>query len=145
MKIPIKKGYYQIRLSKSGVKKSYQVHRLVATAFIPNPNNLPQVNHKDENKLNNDARNLEWCTVAYNNSYGTRLNRVSKTNKLRKTVGKYDVDGVIIEIYPSVQIAAKKNNTHSLNISKCCRGLQKSCHGFIYKFLSIEGGGASVN
>lgn len=56
-----------------------RVHRLVAIAFIPNPNNLPQVNHKDENKSNNDVDNLEWCTAKYNNRYGTKLERISKS------------------------------------------------------------------
>ena len=75
------KGYYQVSLWKNGKRKIFLVHRLVAQTFIPNPDNLPQVNHKDENKLNNCVNNLEWCTQAYNNSYGTRLQRVSSTLK----------------------------------------------------------------
>lgn len=75
------KGYCEIRLAKDGKRKDFIVHRLVAQAFIPNPNNLPQVNHIDENKTNNCVNNLEWCTQAYNNSYGTRLERVSATLK----------------------------------------------------------------
>lgn len=67
-----KDGYLRVQLSKGGVRKSFRVHRLVAQAFIPNPDNLPQVNHKDENKLKNEAINLEWCTAEYNTNYGTR-------------------------------------------------------------------------
>lgn len=55
-----------------------KIHRIVATAFIPNPNNLPQVNHKDENKKNNHLENLEWCTPKYNMEYGTRMNKIFK-------------------------------------------------------------------
>lgn len=66
-------GYLKVRIKN----KLVSVHRLVAEAFIPNPNNLPQVNHKDENKLNNDVSNLEWCDAKYNSSYGTRAERLS--------------------------------------------------------------------
>ena len=62
-------GYYRVHLSVNGERKHYLVHRLVAEAFIPNPNNLPCVNHKDEDKTNNSVDNLEWCDVAYNNAY----------------------------------------------------------------------------
>ena len=74
-------GYAIVILSDFG-KRDYQlVHRLVAQAFIPNPNNYPVVNHKDENPSNNNVDNLEWCTVRYNNEYGTRVERASKNRK----------------------------------------------------------------
>ena len=75
------KGYYEVALWKDSKRKMFLVHRLVAQMFIPNPDNLPQVNHIDENKTNNCVDNLEWCTQLYNNLYGTRLERVS--NSLR--------------------------------------------------------------
>lgn len=81
------KGYQAVELWKFGKRKSYLVHRLVALSFVPNPDNLPQINHKDENKLNNNADNLEWCTQFYNNIYGTRLQRVSKTLSSRNIAG----------------------------------------------------------
>ena len=68
-------GYLLVGLYKNNIEKKYSVHRLVAEAFIPNPYNLPQVNHKDENKQNNVVSNLEWCTHEYNNTYGTRIER----------------------------------------------------------------------
>lgn len=68
-------GYYTVNLHKDGVMKTYYVHKLVAEAFIPNPDNLPCINHKDENKLNNSVSNLEWCTVKYNTNYGTCIER----------------------------------------------------------------------
>lgn len=75
------KGYLRVSLWKDGKGKKYSIHRLVAIAFIPNPDNLPEVNHKDENKFNNNVDNLEWCTVAYNNTYGTRIQRFSESHK----------------------------------------------------------------
>lgn len=74
-------GYIRISLCKNGVQKSFALHRLVAEHFIPNPNNLPQINHKDENKENNNVDNLEWCTPKYNTNYGTRTERASNTAK----------------------------------------------------------------
>lgn len=73
--------YNVVSLTKNGVSKSFYVHRLVAEAFIPNPLNLPQVNHKDENKINNKSENLEWCTNDYNHSYGTGIQR--QADKIR--------------------------------------------------------------
>lgn len=81
LKTKLKKRYAEIGLNSKGKRKSHLVHRLVAKAFIPNPNNYPCVNHKDENPFNNNVNNLEWCTVAYNNSYGSRLERMSNTKK----------------------------------------------------------------
>lgn len=76
-----KNGYSHITLHKEDKMKTFLTHRLVAMTFIPNPNNYPQVNHKDEVKTNNCISNLEWVTQEYNNSYGTRLERMSKTKK----------------------------------------------------------------
>ena len=77
----VRNGYVSTRLSKNGEVKNCLVHRLVAMAFIPNPNNLPQVNHKDENKQNNHVDNLEWCDRLYNNNYGTAKARHSASKK----------------------------------------------------------------
>lgn len=79
MTIYTRKGYSIVKLSINNKAKEMKVHRLVANAFIPNPNNFPCVNHKDENKSNNNIDNLEWCTYEYNNSYGTRIERQSKS------------------------------------------------------------------
>lgn len=78
-------GYKMIDLRMNGKRKRVYVHRLVAQAFIPNPNNLPQVNHKDENKLNNFVDNLEWCTHTYNQRYGTKNARMVLTRRKNGT------------------------------------------------------------
>ena len=77
-----KKGYPYVHLSKDGKSVSKRIHRLVAEAFIPNPDNLPIVNHKDEDKTNNHVSNLEWCTNKYNSNYGNRCQNISKTIRL---------------------------------------------------------------
>ena len=75
-----KKNYKFVILSKNDIRKNFQVHRLVAMTFLPNPDNLPQVNHKDENPSNNNLENLEWCTAKYNSNYGNHCNRISERN-----------------------------------------------------------------
>lgn len=77
-------GYLVVKIKQNGVNHSLRVHRAVAMAFVPNLNNLPQVNHKDEDKLNNCAYNLEWCTSEYNNNYGTKRYRISNSIKNKK-------------------------------------------------------------
>ena len=72
-------GYIQVSLYKNGIKTGLKVHRLVAEAFIPNPDNLPQVNHKDEDRTNNNVTNLEWCTAKYNSNYGHRTENAINT------------------------------------------------------------------
>lgn len=78
------RGYKQVGLHKDGKSKRVGVHRLVAKAFIPNPDDLPQVNHKDENPSNNDASNLEWCSAKYNANYGTARERIKATKAKNK-------------------------------------------------------------
>lgn len=74
-------GYMQVCLYQNGKITTYKTHRLVAEAFIPNINNLPEVNHKDENKINNCVDNLEWCTSSYNKNYGTRNTKCMHTKR----------------------------------------------------------------
>ena len=76
-----KKGYLRVGISKNGESKTYSVHRLVAQAFIPNLNNLPQINHKNEDKTDNRVENLEFCDAKYNNTYGTRIQRFVENMK----------------------------------------------------------------
>ena len=87
-------GYKVVALNcGNGKQKFVTVHRLVAQAFVPNPDNLPCVNHKDENKTNNNADNLEWCTVAYNNRYGTHIEKCAAA-KRKAVIGTKDGEEV---------------------------------------------------
>lgn len=133
----LKRGYLVIGLRKNGIRKWHSIHRLVAMAFIDNKDNKPQVNHKDENKLNNRVDNLEWCTASYNNNYGTRQERVSNTNKLRQKVYMYDLDGNLIDSFKSVKEASIKTPYCMSSISNYCRNITK-CKGYVF---SYEGGG----
>lgn len=130
-----KYGYFHIHLDKNGERKWFAVHRLIAITFLKNPNNFPQINHKNEIKTDNRIENLEFCTALFNNTYGTRLKRVSKKNKLKKVVLKYDLNGNFIKKYSSVSEATKKNNISSISsVSCCCNGKIKQTHGYIFKF-----------
>lgn len=80
------RGYKVVTLSNQGKLKQIKVHRLVAAAFIPNPNGYPEINHKDERKCNNLVENLEWCTTQYNTSYGTRASRMVATKRMKTAV-----------------------------------------------------------
>ena len=133
-----KYGYLSVSLCKDGKIKHYLLHRLVAQTFIPNPDNLPQINHKDEDKTNNAASNLEWCDRKYNNNYGTRNERVAKglrnhPNK-SKTVSQYTIDGTLVGSYPSTNEAERQTGYSNGNISACCRGKMKQAYGFVWKY-----------
>lgn len=126
------KGYFCVYLSKDGKRKCYLIHRLVAEAFIPNPNNHPCVNHKDEDKTNNVVENLEWCTHQYNNNYGGRNKKVAE--KLSKPIQQFTLDGKFVKEYPSVREAGRQNNLHYQNIWKCLKGKYKHCGGYVWKY-----------
>ena len=136
MKEIINYGYSHVILCKNGKQKYCKIHRLVAQAFIPNPEKLPQVNHKDENKSNNKADNLEWCSLKYNINYGTRTERVAKTK--RKAVLQCDLKGNVIKKWNSISEAEKKLNIRNENIVAVCRNRKKAAGGYIWKYEQIE-------
>lgn len=125
-----KDNYLTIRLSKDKTRKHIGVHRLVAQAFISNPDNLSQVNHKDENKENNFVENLEWCTQVYNMSYGTRVQRLSME------VNQYDLQGNFIKKWNSIKEAERQ--LHIRHISDCCKEKVISAGGYIWKYTDND-------
>lgn len=153
-------GYKRVRLSKNGKVKRYGVHRLVALTFIPNSNNYPMINHKDENKANNAVWNLEWCTIQYNNNYGTHNEKLSKSLKGKnnpmygkkgnntmygkkgkehpksKAVLMFTKEGEFIKRFDSVADANEYlgKGRYNTNIYLCAEGTNKIAYGYIFKY-----------
>jgi hypothetical protein len=140
-----KDGYQIVCLSDENSQKSTRLHRLIAEAFVPNPCNKPHINHKDENKANNLATNLEWTTVKENNNYGTRNKRVSKTKTNNtyncRPVFQYSLAGEFIKAWPSLSEPCRVFGYDNSLISRCCRGIKKTAYGF--KWLFTQENGAS--
>lgn len=128
-------GYKVITMSSGDRKKPQSVtaHRLVAMAFIPNPDNLPSVNHKDEDKLNNRVENLEWCDNLYNTRYGTGQQR---SRDARKRPVEAVRDGVVVQRYNCVGDAAEALGVSPSSIKDVLRKKRwhKSCRGFEWRF-----------
>lgn len=133
----IKNGYWTVNLSKKNVVKTYLVHRLIAEAFIPNPDNLPFINHKDEVRTNNNIDNLEWCTHQYNCNYGTARERqnITRANNpndpaIRKLVGEknssavkcFTPSGEFVALFKSLTEASEKTGVHISSIIRHCKG-----------------------
>ena len=120
-----KDGYLFVHLYKDGKMKNCYVHRLVAMAYIPNPENLPQINHRDENKTNNCLQNLEWCDAKYNSNYGT-------INDRRKNpILQFTLDGEFVREWPSATDVGKEVRD---NIYHCLKERTKSAYGYIWKY-----------
>ncbi len=126
-------GYLRVLLCNNSLLKRFLVHRLVAFAFPEICGEWFEgavVNHKDENKQNNYAENLEWCTTDYNNKYGDRL------NKIQKPIIQYSLDGNIINSFKSIKDAEKYLNIRysGNNIITCLKGKQKTAYGYIWRY-----------
>lgn len=133
LKLKKRNNYLGIDLHKNGELRTYSVHRLVAQAFIPNPNNLPQVNHIDENKINNQIDNLEWCTVLYNNTYGTRMERQIASKNI--PIYGFTNNPYYRKIwFSSISQAKDFINGDQTGISHVLRGRYKTHKGWSFKY-----------
>lgn len=151
-------GYCYVNLYKEGVVKTFKTHRLVCQAFIPNPQNYPCVNHKDENPSNNTIENLEWCSYTYNINYGLRNERASKaiskalkgrvfsqdhkyklSKVQRKPVAQYNKNGELVGLYTSVKQASELLNIQKDCITRCCNGKHKSAGNYMFRYIKKAG------
>lgn len=131
MKLDItKNGYVRVGLYDNGKTIHYLIHRLVAEAFLPNPNDLPCVNHKDENRQNNILSNLEWCSYEYNNTYGTRIEKAVKAKS--KPVKQLTMDGEFIKLWDS---AAEASKAIGAQVYRAANGSRKSAGGYRWEYV----------
>lgn len=133
------RGYIRVVLYKDGHRKPLLVHRLVAESFIPNPQGLETVNHKDEVKTNNTVSNLEWMSIKDNINYGTRNKRISKSNtnnpKISKQIQMLDKQtGELLATFPSLAEAERVTGIAHQSIFQCCNGKRKSAGGYIWRY-----------
>jgi hypothetical protein len=131
-----KYGYLKVSLSMQGIQRTERVHRLVAKAFIENPNNFPIINHKDENKTNNNVKNLEWCTPAYNVNYNGAAVRGGISRRI--PINQYTKDFDFIKRWEGRFEIENFYNFDGSSISKCCIGKAKSAYGYIWEYAEPE-------
>lgn len=124
---PIGRGYLKVSLCKDGEMKNFLIHRLVAEAFLSNPNNLPQVNHINEDKSDNRVENLEWVSAKENDNYGTRNKRISKPIYCIELKKRYE----------SLSEAAKDLDLDTGAISRVCQGKANHTHGYHFEYLEV--------
>ena len=132
------KGYSSVKLCKNGKKKAILIHRLVAEAFLPNPENKSQINHKDEVKSNNAVDNLEWCTSVYNNNFGTRKERQIQNRRNYKLGNHPKAKPVFCEElnkkFDCIASAQEELGINRSCVGKACRGERNTAGGFHWRF-----------
>lgn len=133
-----KRGYEYVCIQIAEKRKTIKIHREVAKAFIGNPHCYKEVNHKDENKLNNRVDNLEWCDRKYNANYGTAIVRAAKARSENHVlaINQYDTNGNFIKSWRSPIQVERENGKkmRATNIISCCRGKYKTSYGYVWKY-----------
>ena len=131
--------YYMIALYKNGKREDLLLHRVIAQTFIPNPENKPFVNHKDENCFNNCSDNLMWCTQKENMNWGTINERMSKNSKSKRKVNQYDMNGNFIKQWDCMTDFYKSKGLKlKTGIIECCKGRRQSHMGYKWKYADEE-------
>lgn len=134
----VKSGYLYITITANNTKRTLKIHRLVAEVFIPNPNDLPEVNHIDGNKENNCVDNLEWCTHKENIQHALKNNllndRSGNNNANCKKINQYDSDGNFIKLWNSIYEITKETGFERHGITRCCTSKSKTYKGYIWKY-----------
>lgn len=135
-----KHGYYRINLTKNNVATKFLVHRLVAEAFIPNPNNLPYINHKDCDKLNNYVENLEWIDArgntihAFDNGRFSHVDFRENNRKTMKKVGQFSKNGVLLKKFECIN-DVEEDGFNNKAVRNCLNGWSNSSSGYIWKYF----------
>lgn len=145
-------GYYLVDIFDKNIKRhSIPIHRLVAMTYIPNPNNYPVVNHKDETRTNNHVSNLEWCTYKYNSNYGTIIDRTNKTKEKENSMKNCWAASVrsrskpvrcieLNQVFKSASEASRILGINHTHISSCCLGCRNTCGGYHWEFAEVDNG-----
>jgi len=138
-------NYFRVDLKQNQKHNYLSIHKLVAETFIPNPNNYPVINHKDNNPLNNCLDNLEWCTQSYNVQYAYKNGNAKPTTGCfkkgniphnRKKVNQYSKDGKFLRTFISIKEAASSVDTVPSNINQCLSGSTKTAKGYIWRYAN---------
>ncbi len=126
-------GYVTVGLHDHGHQISYLLHRVVAEAFVENPNNYSEVNHIDQNKMNNSSDNLEWCTHKENVNHGDEIERGSQ--KQRKSFRQLDMDGNVIKLWSGFKKMQRETGYQRKSVYECCTGKRDSYKGFRWEYV----------
>lgn len=129
-------GYLMVCLTKNGKQTTFRVHRLVAEAFIPNPDNLQTIDHINRIRTDNRVENLRWADMKLQSKNRDNKNRETLMKVCSKPVHQYTLDMEFIIEYPSVREAARQLNINYRNISLCCLGKRKSAGGYIWRYVT---------
>lgn len=130
-------GYHIVALYNKGKKETFYVHKLVAEAFIPNPNNYTVADHIDGNNQNNYAWNLRWCTQKQNNNFEIYRSHQKNNHLKSKTTYQYTLEGVLVKVWPSTKEVERSLGFNNANISRCCLGKQATYKGYIWSYIPL--------